>query len=216
MTVVEIIDFVTLYGVDVVALAAVTAAVCAILKKTLLKDAERLDAFMPYIIGSALYAAYAAAAHGSLAFLCDNMCEVISRGFAVGALATMAKAAVSKKACGAAAPVKAVARRLCGGGLGKSRRGGDGSPLRGERKGRLCGGCRPNAVPLRRGRTARGGGCRFSGAYRGDFGILLRRAVTNGKPPALLARAAYFQFTEFISTSYTTSMSDRMLSFSLP
>lgn len=114
MTVVEIIDFVTLYGVDVVALAAVTAAVCAILKKTLLKDAERLNAFMPYIIGSALYAAYAAAAHGSLAFLCDNMCEVISRGFAVGALATMAKAAVSKKACGAAAPVKAVAAMLEG------------------------------------------------------------------------------------------------------
>ena len=46
-----------LYGADVLALAAVTVAICFLLKKTFLKNAKK-NAFLPFMVSWALYAAY--------------------------------------------------------------------------------------------------------------------------------------------------------------
>ena len=90
MTFIEIIDLFTFYGVDVVVLGIVTCALTQILKTTILKNApNKVYAFLPVIIGTALYAAYAALAHFSFDYALENAAYLLDKGFAVGACATV-------------------------------------------------------------------------------------------------------------------------------
>lgn len=89
MTFIEIIDLIAFYGVDVVVLAAATSFITQILKTTLLKKApNKLYTVLPFIIGIAAYAVYAAicrvSCHAGLDFV-----TVLEQGIKTGGVATV-------------------------------------------------------------------------------------------------------------------------------
>lgn len=90
MTFIKIIDTFTFYGVDVILLAAATAALTQVLKITLLKRAKKkIVTFLPFAIGVILYAAYAAVKNLSFFYLLDEYVGVLEHGISVGAVATL-------------------------------------------------------------------------------------------------------------------------------
>lgn len=90
MTVIEIIDAFTFYGIDVIALAALTAFTVQICKITFLKKFnKKLITFLPFTFGTLFYAAYAAVKNLSLAYLLTEYIEIIEHGISVGAVATL-------------------------------------------------------------------------------------------------------------------------------
>lgn len=90
MTLIQIIDTFTFYGLDVLALAAATCLVTQLFKKTLLKrNQKKVITFLPFIIGCLLYAAYYALYNLSFKVLLDEYVHVLEHGFSVGALSTV-------------------------------------------------------------------------------------------------------------------------------
>lgn len=90
MTVIEIIDTFTFYGADVIMLAALTAFGVQILKLTLLKNVQKkLITFLPFALGTLLYAGYAAARNFSFYYLMEHYTDVIEHGVSVGSVATL-------------------------------------------------------------------------------------------------------------------------------
>lgn len=90
MTVFEIIDAFTFYGLDIIALAAVTSILVQILKLTLFKRCQKkVITFLPFLIGALLYTGYTALVHLSFRYVLDNHVSVLEHGFSVGALSTL-------------------------------------------------------------------------------------------------------------------------------
>ena len=90
MTVFEIIDAFTFYGLDVIALAIATCLTVQLLKITLFKRCQKkIAAFLPFTVGTLFYAAYAAAVHLSLKYVITEYVTVLEHGFSVGALSTV-------------------------------------------------------------------------------------------------------------------------------
>lgn len=90
MTIIEIIDTFTFYGMDIILLAALTAATVQLFKVTFLKKVKRkIITFLPFILGTLFYAAYAALVRMDLKFLMTEYTQVLEHGISVGALATL-------------------------------------------------------------------------------------------------------------------------------
>lgn len=90
MTIIEIIDAFTFYGMDVLLLAFLTAVIVQVLKLTLLKKLNRrLLTFLPFALGTLFYAAYAALRNLSLIYLVTEYVSVLEHGISVGAAATL-------------------------------------------------------------------------------------------------------------------------------
>ncbi|MDE6585428.1 MAG: hypothetical protein K2K80_01950 [Clostridia bacterium] len=90
MTILQIIDAFTFYGIDVILLAALTAITVQIFKVTFLKKLKRkLLTFLPFIIGTLFYAAYVAAVNCSICYIIKEHISVLEHGISVGALATL-------------------------------------------------------------------------------------------------------------------------------
>lgn len=90
MTLIQIIDTFTFYGIDVLLLAVLTCLTVQLLKVTLLKKLnKKLITFLPFFFGSLFYAAYAAARNLSLEYLLTNYVDVLEHGISVGAAATL-------------------------------------------------------------------------------------------------------------------------------
>lgn len=90
LTIIQIIDTFTFYGLDVIALAVATCLIVQLLKITVLKKCnKKLLTFLPFLTGSLLYAAYAALINLSFRFIIDNYLSVLEHGFSVGALSTL-------------------------------------------------------------------------------------------------------------------------------
>jgi len=90
MTVIEIIDAFTFYGIDILLLAMLTAVCVQICKITFLKKLNRkLLTFLPFFLGTLFYAAYAALKNMSLVFLVREYISVLEHGISVGAAATL-------------------------------------------------------------------------------------------------------------------------------
>lgn len=90
MTIIKIIETFTFYGLDVIILSAATCAAVQILKVTLLKNCKKkIVTFLPFLIGTLVYAAYAAVCNQSAAYLLDHYTLILERGFGVGTLSTV-------------------------------------------------------------------------------------------------------------------------------
>lgn len=90
MTVIEIIDAFTFYGLDVIALAVATVILVQILKLTVFKRCQKkVVTFLPFLVGCLLYSVYAALRNLSFYYVLRNYVSVIEHGFAVGALSTV-------------------------------------------------------------------------------------------------------------------------------
>ncbi len=90
MTLIEIISTFTFYGFDVLALSAVTAIIVQIFKKTFMKKVQKkLITFLPFALGTVLYAIYAALRNLSFFYIVNNYVSVLEHGFSVGVVATL-------------------------------------------------------------------------------------------------------------------------------
>ena len=91
MTVIEIIDAFTFYGIDVMLLAALTFAAVQLCKLTFLKRVnKKLITFLPFVLGTVFYAVYAGLKNMSFCYLLQNYVSVIEHGVSVGAASTLA------------------------------------------------------------------------------------------------------------------------------
>lgn len=90
MTVIQIIDAFTFYGLDVIALAALTSVCVQVLKKSVFKNCKKkVMTFLPFVLGCLFYAAYAAIRNMDFMYIVENYVCVIEHGFSVGALSTV-------------------------------------------------------------------------------------------------------------------------------
>lgn len=90
MTIIQLINTFTFYGIDVVLLALLTTVTVAIIKKLFFKSAsKKFLTFLPFIIGTLFYCAYSALVNMSLLPIINGVSEHIEKGFAVGAAATI-------------------------------------------------------------------------------------------------------------------------------
>ena len=90
MTLIEIIDTFTFYGIDVILLAAATSLLTQLLKKTLFSRAQKkVVTFLPFVLGTVLYAVYAAVRNLSICYVFSEYTSVIEHGISVGAAATL-------------------------------------------------------------------------------------------------------------------------------
>lgn len=86
----QIINTFTFYGFDIGALAVLTSLFTQLFKKLLFKKAQKkLVTFLPFILGTLLYAVYAAVRHLSLEYLLNEYVSVLEHGISVGAVATL-------------------------------------------------------------------------------------------------------------------------------
>lgn len=90
MSIIGIIDAFAFYGLDIIALAALTCITVQIAKRTILKKMQRkVVTFFPVIVGILFYAVYAGVRNLSFVYLIDNYVSVLEHGFSVGALSTL-------------------------------------------------------------------------------------------------------------------------------
>ncbi len=90
MTIIKIIDAFTFYGVDVLLLAALTAAVTQVLKISVLKKLKKkILTFLPFVLGTLFYAIYECVCNLSIRLLLTDYVTIIEHGISVGAVATL-------------------------------------------------------------------------------------------------------------------------------
>ncbi len=90
LSIIQIIDTFTFYGIDVLLLAVLTCFTVQLLKVTLLKKLnKKLITFLPFAFGTLFYAAYAAIRNLSLEYLLTEYVSVLEHGVSVGAAATL-------------------------------------------------------------------------------------------------------------------------------
>ena len=90
LTFIEIIDTFTFYGIDVILLAAATALITQLMKKTLFARAQKkIVTFLPFLTGIFLYAVYAGVRNMSVAYLFEEYTSIIEHGISVGTAATL-------------------------------------------------------------------------------------------------------------------------------
>jgi hypothetical protein len=86
----EIIDAFTYYGADVVALSIVTSAITQLLKVTILKKADKkFITFVPFIVGTVVYAIYYMLVNLSFACIVTDLSLILEKGVTCGTLATV-------------------------------------------------------------------------------------------------------------------------------
>ena len=90
VTIIQLINTFTFYGIDIVLLAFLTTIAVAIIKKLLFKKtSKKLLTFLPFIIGTLFYCAYSALVNLSFSPILNGISEHLEKGFAVGATATI-------------------------------------------------------------------------------------------------------------------------------
>lgn len=90
LTIIEIIDAFTFYGMDVIMLASLTAITVQIFKLTFLKKVKRKAlTFLPFFLGTLFYAVYASLIRMDIKYLLTEYVEVLEHGISVGAIATL-------------------------------------------------------------------------------------------------------------------------------
>ena len=90
MTIIKIIDAFTFYGVDVLLLAALTAAVTQVLKISVLKKLKKkILTFLPFVLGTLFYAIYECVCNLNIRLLLTDYVTIIEHGISVGAVATL-------------------------------------------------------------------------------------------------------------------------------
>lgn len=90
LTIIQIIDAFTFYGLDIIALATLTCVCVQIAKLTVFKKCRRkIATFLPFILGSIFYAVYSGIYHLSVKWVIENYVSVAEHGFSVGALSTV-------------------------------------------------------------------------------------------------------------------------------
>ena len=86
---IKIFSTFTFYGIDISCLALATTLLTQLLKKLIFKTNKKLVTFLPFVLGTIFYAAYAAVRNLSLSYLLDEYVTILEHGISVGAVATL-------------------------------------------------------------------------------------------------------------------------------
>ena len=90
VTIIQLINTFTFYGIDIVLLAVLTTITVATIKKLFFKKAsKKLLTFLPFIIGTLFYCVYSALFNLSFTPLINGITEHLEKGASVGATATV-------------------------------------------------------------------------------------------------------------------------------
>ncbi len=90
MTLLEILDAFTFYGLDIMLLAALTTICVQLLKISVLKKCQKkILTFLPFIVGCLLYGAYSVLYGMDFSILITDYVGIMEHGFSVGALSTI-------------------------------------------------------------------------------------------------------------------------------
>lgn len=90
VTIIQLINTFTFYGIDIVLLAVLTTLTVAIIKKLFFKKAsKKLLTFLPFIVGTLFCCGYSALVNMSFSPVVNGISEHLEKGFAVGATATI-------------------------------------------------------------------------------------------------------------------------------
>lgn len=77
------------YGLDVALISIFCAALCAVLKRTALKNKPRAVTIVAYIFGTLVYAIYESVREGDALYAFENFSSVIEHGLSVGTLSVL-------------------------------------------------------------------------------------------------------------------------------
>ena len=90
MSFIQIFSTFTFYGLDISLLALLTVTVTQVIKKTVLKNAQKkLITFIPFMLGTLFYAVYAGLRHLSFCYILNEYVSIMEHGISVGAVATL-------------------------------------------------------------------------------------------------------------------------------
>lgn len=84
------------YGFDVALISLIVAALGFVLKRTMLKERQRIVMLITYATGVVIYAVYKCIAERDALFAFVNFVEVFERGLAIGTFATLITTALIK------------------------------------------------------------------------------------------------------------------------
>ena len=89
LSLIQIFNTFTFYGIDISLLALLTSLLTQLLKKLLFKGNKKLVTFLPFILGTLFYAVYAGLRNLSLSYLLNEYVSILEHGISVGAIATL-------------------------------------------------------------------------------------------------------------------------------
>lgn len=90
MTLLEILDAFTFYGLDIMLLAILTTLSVQLLKISILKKCQKkILTFLPFVVGSLFYGAYTVLYNMDFRILITDYVGILEHGFSVGALSTI-------------------------------------------------------------------------------------------------------------------------------
>ncbi len=99
MTFVQLIGTYRMFGADVLLLACGVTAATSLLKKTVLKSCNKVVfAFLPFVLGTVLYALYRTVSERSLAPISGDFLVTLEGGFGCGCAATLFCAVLKQSA----------------------------------------------------------------------------------------------------------------------
>lgn len=90
MSLIQIFNTFTFYGIDISLLALLTTLLTQLIKKLIFRKAnKKLVTFLPFILGTLFYAVYAGLRNLSLGYLLVEYVSILEHGISVGAIATL-------------------------------------------------------------------------------------------------------------------------------
>lgn len=90
MSLIQIFNTFTFYGIDVTLLGLLTMLTTQLIKKLAFKKAnKKLVTFLPFMLGTLFYAVYAGLRNMSFTYLINEYATILEHGISVGAIATL-------------------------------------------------------------------------------------------------------------------------------
>ena len=90
MSLIQVFNTFTFYGIDISLLALLNVFITQILKKTLFKNAQKkIITFLPFMLGTLFYAVYAGLRNLSFIYVLNEYTSILEHGISVGAIATL-------------------------------------------------------------------------------------------------------------------------------
>ena len=85
----EFYELISGYGLDVVLISLANAAICALIKRFLLKDRPRAVTVIAYLAGTAMYVIYESILQQDALYIFSNLSSVSEHGLSVGTLTVL-------------------------------------------------------------------------------------------------------------------------------
>ena len=110
----EICEIFARCGIDVILISLADAALCIILKRTALKQKQKVATMLAYVLGACVYAVYASVQSGNALYAFENLSFVTQKGVTIGTISMLLCAAADKFNGGPSGPEGAICNMLDG------------------------------------------------------------------------------------------------------